>query len=132
MSGSRPEPEEVTASAGTSDGLGVYPGTELSLTTADLAAFTCWMRSLLSADRLVAPERISLYRVLREFSPRPFAGRPWNHFRSGSGVCCPCFSGRLYDCPIRDEPTTLPSALVSEPFALPGNSPWATPVITSG
>ncbi|MGX1512446.1 hypothetical protein RKD44_003734 [Streptomyces collinus] len=122
----------MTASAGTSWGRTGWPGTELSFTTAALASFTHWRSSGLSAERLVAPDRISLYWVLTLLLPRPFWGRPWNHFRSGSGVSRPCPSGRLYAWPIREEPTTRPSASISEPFAFPGNSPWATPVTASG
>ncbi|SOD66803.1 hypothetical protein SAMN06272781_0764 [Streptomyces sp. 1222.2] len=104
----RPKPEEVTASGGTSDGRTGWPGTELSLTTAALASFTAWTSRRLSAERLVAPERMSLYRVLTVLTPRPPAGRPWNHLRSGSGVFWPFFSGSSYDCPMSEEPTTRP------------------------
>lgn len=94
MSGSSPEPEEVTASGGTAAARTRYPGVELSLTTAALASSTDLISSLLSPDRLVAPERISRYRVLRLLVPRPLDGRGWNHLRSGAGVSWPFFSGR--------------------------------------
>ncbi len=107
MFGSRPEPEEVTASAGTSSGSTVWEGVELSAMTASLAA-TTWAQRVpssaslvhwpltapLSAERLVAPERISEYWVLTLLVPSPLEGRGWNHFRSGfaassgsSGFC---------------------------------------------
>ncbi|CAM5497733.1 hypothetical protein STENM327S_06491 [Streptomyces tendae] len=46
----RPDPEEVTASAGTSSGRTGWPGTELSFTTAALASFTHSTSSGLSAS----------------------------------------------------------------------------------
>src|SRR6478735_7971860 len=111
MCGSRPEPEEVTASAGTSEGFTLYVAVELSLTTAALAAVTQSIRSLLSPDRLVAPDRISEYCVLTLLLPRPLEGRGWNHFRSGrtaSSASSGSFFGRLYVWPMSSEPTTLP------------------------
>ncbi len=33
---------------------------------------------------------------------------------------------------MREEPTTLPPELISDPLALPENRVWATPVTASG
>lgn len=76
----------MTASAETSDARTGWPGTELSLATAALAAST-WVQSVpssdfgvhrlhtapLSAARLVAPDSSSLYCVLMLLVPSPFA-----------------------------------------------------------
>ncbi len=75
----------MTASAGMSAGFGSYSPARLSASTAFFASLTHLIRSGLSPERLVAPERISAYRVLTLLAPRPLDGRGWNHRRSGRG-----------------------------------------------
>ena len=84
MSGSRPEPDEVTASAGTFDS-----GTPYVSETHCLRSFTALTRSVLVAPRLEAPETWRSYWVFTPLVlllPSPAEGRGWKNFRSGTGL----------------------------------------------
>src|SRR5262245_44406420 len=107
MSGSSPEPLDVTASGGTS--LGLTP-----------SCWAIWARAFWTAlsssgefgPRLVPPDASASYDAAD--------GRGWNHWAP------------LNSWPIRDEPTSWPWYCTNEPLALSWNATWPTPVMTSG
>src|SRR5664279_4567700 len=123
MSGSRPEPEAVTASAGTEFASTVWPGTLSNAAIAARRSVMVLTRSALDGPRLEAPDDVGSQPAL------PAAeGRDWNHSGRGS----PLASTKPW--PISDEPITRPEASVTmEPSALecrPGSR--AMPVTASG
>src|SRR5664279_359383 len=99
MSGSSPEPEAVTASAGTVAGLTGWPAT---LSKAAIAVRRPWMvltRAGLDGPRLEAPDAVGSQPLL------PAAdGRDWNHCGNGLPLAS------TNPCPISDEPITRPVA----------------------
>src|SRR5215470_327697 len=106
MWGSSPLPDAVTRSAGTG---ALFPGS--AARSASMRAFTASARAGLVGPRFEPDDEAALY-GLGEVAE----GRLQKYFGSSKG------------CPMRDEPTTLPSCTMRLPLAWRGKTSWATPV----
>src|ERR1035441_7218475 len=119
ISGSRPLPDVVTRSIGT----GTCGFSAFNLSTSSL---TRSFSALLVGPRLDPPELAALYGadtvlVASAGSGADVAeGRPWKYLSS------------LNSCPIRVDPTTLPSLSIRLPCSCFGNSTPAIAVMASG
>ena len=122
MSGSRPEPEEVTASAGTSDGLDRVAGDRVVLDDGGLGGLHPLDQVLVvggavggaGEDQLVLGVDAVGAEAVRRAALEPLqVGLPGSPGPSSAAGCTPARSAT--------EPTTLPSDLISEPLALSWN-----------
>src|SRR5215510_10153789 len=110
MCGSSPLPEAVTRSTGTG---ALLPGS--AARRASMRAFTASASAGLVGPRFEPDDDAALYGY-----GEVAEGRLQKYFGSSKG------------CPMREEPTTLPSCTMRLPLAWRGNRIWATPVTTSG
>ena len=111
MCGSRPEPEAVTASAGMSAGVDAVEVGDRSLAVLDRGDEIAVLRAVVRAARRAAVVAVAGGRGARTGST------------AGSGL--PAAS--VNDCPIRAEPTAVPSLGHQRPVRLPGQDELADP-----
>src|SRR5262249_11794731 len=117
MSGSSPEPEAVTRSAG----IGVPAGTSgFSFFRSSMRCWTVWMSVWFVGPRLEAPELSAEYGAGVPCGLLVAEGRPWKY-----RAC-------VQYCPMRDDPIGLPLTWRIEPFAWLGKNRCASPVTIPG